>query len=573
MNSTLYKQLALGLLWAAIIALFAALASYFLTGVFGNVTKILLIVGVGLLLGYLVASPETALDAFRSRGLKYGGNTVAMSALIIVIIGAGNWFTNTHSPSFDLTRDKLHTLTPQTVDILKNLHQDVKITAFFQTGQFDEQQAKDLLSQYAARSSFIQYSFVDPDKDPVAARQFGIVSYGTTVFQAGGNRKDVPSVGEQEFTSALLAVTSAERRKIYFVTGNGQPDPTQSSDQNGLHAAFVDLQNSNYVVGTLDATITAVPDDASAVILTAGTQPLLDGEKAALASYLAKGGKMLIASAGFAQTDMNDLVKPYGLQFLQGVTIDPASALQAGPQFPAVSRYPNTGSDITRNLSFTVYPLADGITVTQPAPQGLTVIPLAQTSDQSWLQNHQDAIQFRDGDTRGPINLVVSAEGTLAQPPAAASASASGAPAAVPTPLGGLPAPSAIATPPPASAAASAAASAKPGAQPTQTPTPIPQVTGADVNLSGGTKIVAVADTSWLTDQFLDQVPGNHDLLINSINHLVGNQGLVTIPAKNAQSTQVNLLGTDANLVFFTTVLFVPLAVLVVGGFVWWSRR
>src|SRR4051794_18588335 len=111
----LYKKIASGLLSAGVIALFAALATYFLSGVFGNVPKILLIVGLGLLAGYLVASPETALGAFRSRGLKYGGNTVAMSVLVVVIIGAGNWFTNSHSQSFDLTRDRLHTLTPQTI--------------------------------------------------------------------------------------------------------------------------------------------------------------------------------------------------------------------------------------------------------------------------------------------------------------------------------------------------------------------------------------------------------------------------------------------------------------------------
>src|SRR5439155_10763130 len=260
-----------------------------LNGGLDNVSKILLIVGGALLVGYLVASPEVLSGAMRSRGVKYGGNTLAMSALFVVIIGAGNWFTNTHSQSFDLTRDRLHTMTSETSEILKAVRQDVKLTAFFSTGQPDEQQAKELLQQYASRSPLIQYRFVDPDKDPATARQFGIVSYGTTVFQSGTNRKDVPSVGEQEFTSALLAVTNTERRKVYFVTGNGQPDPN-NAEQQGFHDALLALQNNNYVVGTLDATAAAVPDDAAAIILTAGNKPLLDGEKAALASYLGKGG-------------------------------------------------------------------------------------------------------------------------------------------------------------------------------------------------------------------------------------------------------------------------------------------
>ena len=96
---------------------------------------------------------------------------------------------------------------------------------------------------------------------------------------------------------------------------------------------------------------------------------------------------------------------------------------------------------------------------------------------------------------------------------------------------------------------------------------------GADVNLKGGSRIVAVADTGWMTDQFLDQVPGNHDLLLNSVNHLVGNSQLVNIPAKSAAPGQVSLLGSDANLIFFTTVILVPLVVLGIGAAVWWQRR
>lgn len=571
-NNPYYKLLTQSMLFAGILALVLGGATYLISSSLGSAQTILLIIGGLLVVGYLVTSPDVLTGAVRSRGLKYGGNTAAMIALVVIIVGAANWFTSSHSQSFDLTRERLHTLTSQTTDILKNLHQDVKVTAFFQTGT--EQQAKDLLSEYASKSPYVQYRFVDPDKDPATARQFGIVSYGTTVFQSGNNRKDVPSVGEQDFTSALLAVTATERRKVYFVIGNGQPDPTSAQEQ-GYHEALLALQNNNYVVGTLDASASAVPDDAAAVILTAGTKPLLDGQKAALTSYLSKGGKMLVAGSAFSETDLNDVVKPFGLQFQSGITIDPASSLQQSPQIPAVARFATSGSDIVKNVAVTLFPVADGIQTPQQPPQGITITPIARSSDQSWLVNRQESSQwsFRQGDTRGPINLLVTAEGTLPQSPGP-SAPAAG----TPTPIGGLTNPGAVGTPPPASsspaASAAASSSAQANAQPTQTPTPIPQVTGADVNLKGGARLVAVASSRFMDDQFID-IPqaGNRDLLINSINHLVGNQALVNIPARNAQSSQVVLLGSDANLIFFTTVLFIPLAVLILGGAVWWSRR
>ncbi|MDE3075824.1 MAG: GldG family protein, partial [Chloroflexota bacterium] len=507
-----------------------------------------------------------------------------MAVLVVVIIGAVNYFVDNHNKTFDVTKNGLHTLSDQTVKLLQNLNQDVTVTAFFQTGQFDEQQAKDLLALYAGKSDKFHYTFVDPDKDPATAQRFGIVSYGTTVFQSGGRRKDVPSAGEQDFTSALLAVTNQVQRKIYFVTGNGQPDPN-SSDQLGYHDALAALQNDNYVVDTLNATITAIPDDAAAVILPGGASPLLAGEKKALQDYLAKGGKMLVMSNAIQnrdvakQSDLNDLLKPYGLTFQPGIVIDPASSLPQDPSSPAVSSYAAQGNDIVKNVPVSLFPVANGIDMAAKPPQGISLTAIANTSGQSWLQNHTDRAEFRQGDIRGPITLFATASGTLASaqatPAAAGTPAASGAAAAVPT-SGALANATVVATPPPATPTPEASPSGSPSAAPpapTTTPTPPAKLTGADVNLRGGTKIVAVSDQAWMNNNYLNRVPGNRALFLNSINYLVGNTALLSIPPKPAATGQVFLLGSDANLIFFVTVILVPLAVLLVGGVVWWQRR
>ncbi|MHB8618909.1 MAG: GldG family protein [Chloroflexota bacterium] len=570
-----YKRLTVALLYGGVLALFAALATYFVGGTFGNVPKILAIVGVGLLAGYFVASPDTVLGAFRGRGLKYGGNTMAMVVLFVGIVGAGNYFVNNHNQTYDVTQNHAHTLSPQTIKLLKNLKQPITVTAFFQTGQFNERQARDLLGLYRAQSSKVKVTFVDPDKDPATAQRFGITSYGTTVFQSGSRRKDVSTVGEQEFTSAIIAVTGQLQRKIYFITGNGQPDPKDTGRQ-GYNDAMTALKNDNYVAGTLGATLTSIPPDAAAIILAAGNQPLLAPEKAAISAYLQKGGKMLVMSGAFGENDLNTLIKPLGLSFQQGITIDPASSAQQDPTSPAVSHYTAQGSGIVKNLPVTLFPVSSGVTIAKTPPQGITANPVAKTSGQSWLQNHKDQAQFRPGDTRGPITLVATAEGTLpkpsASPSASAGASASASPGAIPS-SGALANPSIVATPPPASATPAASGTPGASAQPTMTPTPTPKVAGASVNLKGGTRVVAVADEAWINNTYLNVVPGNRDLFLNSIDYLVGNQALISITPKPQPNTQMFLLGSDANLILLTTVILVPLAVLVAGGFVWWQRR
>ncbi|MGH2364114.1 MAG: GldG family protein [Chloroflexota bacterium] len=594
-----YKRLTQGLLYAGLLGLFGALAAYFVSGTFGNLPKVLLIVGAGLLIGFAVASPESLLGAAKSRGAKYGGNTAIAIVLVLVIVGAVNFFVSSHSPTFDVTSNHSHTLSAQTIKLLRNLKQDVNVTAFYQSGQFDEQSAKQLLTLYASYSGKFHYRFVDPDKDPSTAQQFGIVSYGTTVFQSGPaknvQRKDAPSADEQSYTSALIAVTGQLQRKVYFVTGNGQPDPN-SSQQQGYHDALTALENDNYVVATLGASLGAVPADAAAVILPAGSQPLLPAELKAFANYLAKGGKMMILSSALeaagsgsnatlaSQQDLNTLIKPFGISFQPGIVVDPASSLPQAPQAPAVSNYAAQGNAIVQNVAVSLFPVPNGISLAQPAPSGISATIIAKTSSQSWLQNHIDNNQlaFRQGDQRGPINLFVTAEGTLPStsptpgagtPTASSGAAAAGNAAASGAPLANA---TVVATPPPVTPTAQPAASQTPGAAapvPTSTPTPVANITGSTVNLQGGSKVVAVSDELWLNNTYLNQAPGNRDLFLNSINYLVGNTNLISIAPKSQVNTQVLLLGSDANLIFFVVVVLVPLAVLVVGGTVWWQRR
>src|SRR5262249_1583145 len=163
----------------------------------------------------------------------------------------------------------------------------------------------------------------------------------------------------------------------------------------------------------------SVPDDASAVILAAGNRPLQDSQIKVLNDYVNKGGKMMLMSGAFAETDLNPILAPFGLSFQKGVTLDlVSSANPQDPRLPAVSRSSSPTNEIVRTLPFSVFPNASGVDSSKPT-QGINVTVLAQTSDQSWLENSTQLRQFQQGDIRGPINLVTLAEGTLPPPPTA----------------------------------------------------------------------------------------------------------------------------------------------------------
>ena len=59
----------------------------------------------------------------------------------------------------------------------------------------------------------------------------------------------------------------------------------------------------------------------------------------------------------------------------------------------------------------------------------------------------------------------------------------------------------------------------------------------------------------------------------NAINWLSGSDELAAIRPKPPDQRQLFMTSVQRNAIFFSTVIFLPLLLLVAGGFVWWGRR
>ncbi len=164
----------------------------------------------------------------KSRAFKFGVNTFVLTISFIVIVVVVNLIANKHNIRKDLTKNKIYTLSPQTLKIIKNLKRPIKITAFCQEGTEYKQKIKDLLTEYKNNTKMIEINFIDPDSNPSMAQKYGIRSYGTVVFESDSKRKDVGQSdifsynytslygdgseefrGESEFTSAILSISPA----------------------------------------------------------------------------------------------------------------------------------------------------------------------------------------------------------------------------------------------------------------------------------------------------------------------------------------------------------------------------
>ena len=107
-----------------------------------------------------------------ARQTKYAAYVTVYILVILCIVSVANVLANRYNKSYDSTSNKRYSLSDQTAKIVKGLSQPVSITYFDKTSSF--QTGKDLLDRYTTLSPKVHLDYVDPDKNPQAARAAGI---------------------------------------------------------------------------------------------------------------------------------------------------------------------------------------------------------------------------------------------------------------------------------------------------------------------------------------------------------------------------------------------------------------
>ncbi len=366
-----------------------------------------LALGAVLLLAAALGRPAEVRRALTGRQARYGSNALAMSLIVLAILALVNFLANRHHARWDLTSAKQYSLSGQTIQILKDLKEPIKVTAFFSPADSSQATFKDLFAEYMYHTDKLSLEIVDPDQKPAVARQYGITSYGTIVFERGARRQDTFGTDEQSITSAILKVSRDEQKGVYFITGHKERDPEGYNDD-GFSAIKSLLEKNNYKVGTLNLAMTStIPSDAAALVIAGPQAAYAEGERKTLSTYLDGGGKLMVLLDPAVGADLNGVLEPYGVRFRNDLVVDLYSSFFGDPLTPLTARYPYSmiTKDMTGLTSF--FPYARSIERLGTAPEGVTIVDLITTSDRSWGETNlaQRQVQQDADDTPGPLTL------------------------------------------------------------------------------------------------------------------------------------------------------------------------
>ncbi|MBF0400538.1 MAG: GldG family protein [Magnetococcales bacterium] len=456
----------------------------------------------------------------------------SVGLILLLMLALLAYASHRYPVRWDWTATHRHSLAEQSVKAIKAFPKGILATAYVQEQGEQRALLTALLEKYRAANPELQIRFIDPDLDPVAARQADVAMYGTVVLRAGEKTEKVTETTEESFTNALIRLAKGTTKMVRFVTGHGEhvlmdqaPTAAGKADRANQERlsyakAAALLKGEGYQVAPLNlAEVEKIPPETVAIVVAGPRTPLLPIEVERLQVWWEAGGRVLLMSDPNTTTGLEPLLKSYGITLLEGIVIDPVARLFGGGiTTPLVNRY-DGDHPITNGLqAASFFPEARGLRLEEPAVEGdvkpgqppaaqspasVATVQLLSGAERGWLKGgplEAGTVEYNAAtDQKGPILLGVTVQ-------------------------------------------------------------------------QEKKRLVVVGDSDFVADAYVG-FSGNTDLFLNMVRWLVEDENFIAIKPKDVVDSGLVLSQGSGTLLFVGLVFAVPLLLLVAGVVIWRGRK
>ncbi len=478
------------------------------------------------------------------------GSSSIIGILVFLAIIVGIQYIALKNPArWDLTEEKQHTLSSQSVKVteqFKNENKPIEILAFFETkDQRSRMEVGDLLDRYRDVWNGLEYTFYDPDKERAIALQNKVDSYPTVLIKSGGKTERLNQLDEEAVTNALMRLRRDEVKKIYFLKGHGELS-TSSTDAIGLSVAKEQMEKQNYKTEELILLqTTEVPADAAMLIIAGPRTDPMPEEIAAIDRFMKRGGALMVLMNPFQTKELANNLSQYGFELTDDIVVDRMSQALGGDYLmPVITSYAQF--PITKNFDVaSFFPQARSVRVLKNLPNNVTALELASTSPVSWTISESQLLsgsaEFDEKNgKKGPIPVMavstVALESSKQIPDKNDKNEAS-------------------------------------TKAPEESQKTVDSGKADDSAESKKKSRIVVFGSSQFASNKFYRLQGNGDLFMNTISWLAEDENLISIRPKSLKAQPVVLTAYDSLLAFVIPVILTPLAVVIVGIVVFVYRR
>lgn len=461
--------------------------------------------------------------SYNKRAAAFGAQSVLTALIVIAIVAVINFLAVKNEFKFDLTKNRLFTLSDQTQKLIKGLNKDVQAVVY---AKMSEREAyRQLLEDYRSLNpKRFSIEYVDPDKEPTRVKQNLIRKSGTIqlIYGPGEAQKDtkIDEPTEEKLTNSLIKMMKDKAQVICSLVGHGEKSFVSGEAADGLDTLKKALVAQMYEVKDLNLMQEGkVPAECGVIAVFGPTKALFPQEAQLLSAWIDNGGRAMIAldvnvrgGAEYAP-EVNQILSSWGVTPVNALVIDPMSRLLgADAAVPIIDSFAQD-SAITRDFQGQRCPFAFArpLEISQGNP-GITLNGIAKTNPRAWGETDIKSLASGkaglDGsDKKGPLTVAVTADGKKAGSTAARN-----------------------------------------------------------------TRLLVTGSSSFATNNYI-RFGGNQDFVVNGMSWLLEDESMISIRPKEQDGGRLELSQDAGRVILLITLVIMPGIMLVAGIFVWVRRR
>lgn len=488
----------------------AGIVAGFITANWSTVPIILLISGLVLfILGLWLWGSKYKF--WQKRSTKQSAGALSTTVIVLIVIGLINFLGIRQNIRWDLTENKLFTLSDQSKTVVQKLEKPLEVLIFDRN---NNSELENLLLNYRRQSKQFKFKFIDPEQQIGLAKQYGVQSLGEIYLQYGEKKQKLNTnntaadqpITETQLTNGIEKIKRDRHINIYLLQGHGEA--SLKSGRDSLAQAVKNLKDKGNNVQELNlASSGTIPDNANLIIISGATRKLLTAEVSSLQKYLETGGNLLLLISPNTDIGISPLFQEWGIELDNRLIVDSSGAGRVMGFGPAVTMINNYGDHpITASFRNGISIFPESRPIKTLDKEEVESIPLVITSKQTWAENDltRDEITFDSTeDISGPLNIAIAFSRKQPKP----------------------------------------------------------------------SRLVVFGSSTFATNGWFEQQL-NGDLLLNSVSWLIGeDQETLSIRPKEAANRRINLSSGQTVLISWLALRIMPLLALITSGFLWWKRR
>jgi hypothetical protein len=310
------------------------------------------------------SKPRQSFSAGRKWGIAF--DVVVRTVVVMAVVVMVNYLSGHYFERFYLSSQTRVELSPRTVNLLKTITNNIKVTLYYDKDAPLYPSILELINEYKAINPRITVQTVDYLRDAAEAQRVksdyklntsadrgeknvvifdcdgrfkiapgdGLAEY-TLEKVEGEQNKFSPRIvgfkGELMFTAMILGVTNPKPLKAYFLLGHGEHQ-INSNDEVSGYMKFASVLQQNYiVVAPLMLTGTnTVPDDCNLLVIAGPTTRIDDAELKKVEQYLDQGGRLWVLFNAFSKgrpTGLEHILSLWGVVVGDYVVHDPDNTI------------------------------------------------------------------------------------------------------------------------------------------------------------------------------------------------------------------------------------------------------